>query len=162
MGLNISQSYITNLGGIFMKRTMVEVKIRRFVYDGDEMFEVVFAYGDAAEGEVKLPENLDEEVASNACYFARKACGGGMNGMIYYDYRKKCFHSSLERRSEMNRMFYRAYCKDESALWNVLCYVKSGQENLDLQGKIVIRWAGDLKYVPEELKKSGDRISIYA
>lgn len=144
-----------------MKRTLVEVKIRRFVYDGDERFEVAFAYGDAAEGEVKLPENLDEEIARNACYLARKSYGVDKS-IIYYDYRKRDFHSTLNRIDEMNRMFYRAYCNGKDALWNVLGCVKSGQENLDLLGKIVIRWAGDLEYIPDEYKNSGDRISLYA
>lgn len=138
---------------------LVEVRVHRIICEEHDRFEVVFAYGDATEGEVKMPDRLDNQLAFMAGYFARK-CGDSKSDMIYYDYKKNVYYTDLKRLESTSRMFYRAYCEDEEALKGVLRDIHFGRLNDDLTGKIVIMWAGELSVISDKCTLPGDRIAL--
>lgn len=143
-----------------MRQLLVEVRIHRIHSESGDRFEVAFAYGDAISGEVRLPMELDWDTAADACYFTRKAVSSQTPGAVFYDRESKQLYDDMSIFDDMNRMFYRVDCADESKLHAILLDVHVGRKNLDLQGKVTVHWAGEAALVPLEWQQKGDKISL--
>lgn len=140
---------------------LVEVRVHCIHSEGGgKRFEVAFAYGNGTSGEAKLPMELGWDTAADACYFTRKTVHSSTPDAVFYDHRTKqlCDHMSI--RTDMSRMFYRVDCYSEDDLHEILHDVHLGRNNLDLKGKVTVRWAGETTLIPAEYQQSGDRVSL--
>ena len=143
-----------------MRQLLVEVRIHRIHSESGDRFEVAFAYGDATTGEVKLPMELAWDTAADASYFPRKSVYSGMHNALYYDHGSKQICDDISIRKDMQKMFYRVDCCGEDELHSIINAVHMGRSNLDLKGKVTVRWAGETTLVPAEYQQSGDKISL--